>query len=88
MGQISHQDLCLIPVPMEVHSIEGILACRGVKIVGIAPEEALTRAFALQAILNKALVHGIVQLGCDLQVWGSVGWMRVFVIPKSFEHAL
>ena len=65
---------------MEAHSIGGVLACGDFKIVGVSPSEDLAKCFALQAILEKAVTHGILQLGCDLHVFGKCG------LESGFRH--
>ena len=65
---------------MEVHSIEAVLACGDFKIAGVSPGEGLAQSFALQAILEKAVAHGILQLGCDLHVLGKC-WLE-----SGFPH--
>ena len=68
------------PAPMEAHSIGGVLACGDFKIVGVSPSEDLAQWFALQAILEKVVTHGILQLGCDLHVLGKC-WLE-----SGFRH--
>lgn len=68
------------PVPMEIHSVEGILACWDFKIVGVSPAKGLAQALALQAILEKAYTHGILQLGCVPYVLGKC-WLGL-----GFRH--
>ena len=68
------------PVLMEVHSIVGVLAGGDFKIVGVSPGEDLAQSFALQAISEKSVTHGILQLGCDLHVLGKC-WLE-----SGFHH--
>ena len=67
---------------MEAHSIGGVLACGDVvgDVVGVLPSEDLAQCFALQAISEKAVTHGILQLGCDLHVLGKC-WVEL-----GFRH--
>ena len=67
-GQRSNKDLCLLSRPNGGPLYLGALACGDFKIVGVSPSEDLAQCFALQAISEKAVTHGILQLGCDRHI--------------------